>query len=330
MRVHDMKYSVISISSSGVSSAVFLDNSDPLILRERQTMSVRNYIDDGKLSSRGIERLVELILEAKSRCYSVGVDLAWLIATDSLRSIKNLSRVRNEVKARTGMEINLIEAETEALCDAAANRSAREYDSPVIIDLGGSSIELFDFNGKEESVICLDFGLDDLTRKFVKRIYPTKKEADEIKNYLKKKLKAMDIPKAGKYKTAVLSGSITQSIYDVYCDYEDIPIVDKADKVMEPEGFRKLSKHLFDGSKRSMIVIKNAPDKLHTIGTAMVVLRTLLKRFQVSCVKVSDYGVKEGYMRLILEDSVSGESYRFSYDDNAQKDKDGEVSSDGQ
>ena len=58
MRVHDMKYSVISISSSGVSSAVFLDNPDQLILRERQTMSVRNYIDDGKLSSRGIERLV--------------------------------------------------------------------------------------------------------------------------------------------------------------------------------------------------------------------------------------------------------------------------------
>ena len=78
-----------------------------------------------------------------------------------------------------------------------------------------------------------------------------------------------------------------------------------------------------------MIVKKTAPDKLHTIGTAMVVLRTLLKRFQVSCVKVSDYGVKEGYMRLILEDSVSGESYRFSYDDNAQQDKGGVVSSDG-
>ena len=133
MRVHDMKYSVISISSSGVSSAVFLDNPDQLILRERQTMSVRNYIDDGKLSSRGIERLVELILEAKSRCYSVGVDLAWLIATDSLRSIKNLSRVRNEVKARTGMEINLIEAETEALCDAAANRSPNKKQMKLII-----------------------------------------------------------------------------------------------------------------------------------------------------------------------------------------------------
>ena len=310
-----MKYAVIDISSSGVSffAANAKDNDFEIEFKERHTLSLKHYIENGKLLARGIEKLTEALSLVKSKCEALSVAKGWLIATASLRTIENFDDVHKEIAKRTGMSINLIDVKSEAACDVAANSQCVSYESPVLIDMGGASIEICDFTveGKEDYV-CLDFGLDDLTNRFVSKIYPTFEEADEIKEYLKKKLKKAGVPKDGVFSTAVLSGSIMQSIYDVYCDYADIPAVDKSLKVIEPKEFRKLSKHLFDNSKRSMIVLTNAPEKLHVIGTAMVALRTLLKRFNVKKVIVSDYGVKEGYLKLILEGKLSGEPFTVS------------------
>lgn len=310
-----MIYSVIDISSSGVSFiAVNTAGEDfEVIFKERHTLSLKHYIEKGKLSARGIEKLTEALLDVKDKCVALNVEKGWLIATASLRSIANFDRVHKEIASRTGMSINLIDVKTEAFCDIAANRQCMTYDRPVLIDMGGASIEICDFTKKgKEDMTCLDFGLEDLTNRFVGKIYPTFDEAEEIKAYLKKKLKKADVPKEGTFSTAVLSGSIMQSIYDVYCDYADIPAVDKSVKTIAPKEFKKLSKHLFDDSKRSMLILTNAPDKLHVIGTAMVVLRTILKRFDVKNVIVSDYGVKEGYLKLITEGRESGEAFIIS------------------
>lgn len=307
-----MKYAVIDISSSGVSffAANAVGNDFEIEFRERHTLSLKHYIENGKLSARGIEKLTEALSDVKSKCAALNVNKGWLIATASLRTIANFDRVHKEIAKRTGMSINLIDVKTEAFCDIAANRQCMTLERPVLIDMGGASIEICDFTKKgKEDMTCLDFGLEDLTNRFVSKIYPTFDEAEEIKAYLKKKLKKADVPKEGVFATAVLSGSIMQSIYDVYCDYADIPAVDKAVKTIEPQAFKKLSKHLFDNSKRSMIILTNAPEKLHVIGTAMVVLRTILKRFEVKKIIVSDSGVKEGYLKLVLEGKESGEAF---------------------
>lgn len=310
-----MKYAVIDISSSGVS--FFAANAEgedfEIEFRARHTLSLKHYIEKDKLSARGIEKLTEALNDVKSKCQALNVEKGWLIATASLRSIANFDSVHKEIAERTGMSINLIDVKTEAFCDIAANRQCMSYDKPVLIDMGGASIEICDFTKKDKKgMTCLDFGLEDLTGRFVEKIYPTFEEAEEIKDYLKKKLKKAGVPKDGVFATAVLSGSIMQSIYDVYCDYADIPAVDKAVRTIEPKEFSKLAKRLFDDSKRSMLILTNAPDKLHVIGTAMVVLRTILKRFDVKKIIVSDRGVKEGYLKLILEGKESGEAFDIS------------------
>lgn len=309
-----MKYSVIDISSSGMSFIVAeeSENGTKILFRERIGLSLRHYVEGSRLSSRGIEKLAETAATVKEKCIALGVDKGWLISTAALRYIKNFKAVQSEIFERTGMSINLIDGKTEAFCDYISNKESFGRKKAVLIDMGGASIEICDLSSDDKKGMkILDFGLDDLNKRFVKKVFPTESEADDIKDYLKKKLKEAEILKDGVYKTAVLSGSVAQAVYDLYCDYADIPAVDK-EKSIEPKTFKKLAKHMFDDSKRSMLVLTNAPDKLYVMGSAMIALRTILNRFDVEKAIVSDCGVKEGYLSLVLGGAIKAEPFELN------------------
>ena len=58
-------------------------------------------------------------------------------------------------------------------------------------------------------------------------------------------------------------------------------------------------------------MLNNAPEKLYLIGSAAIVLKHLFKRFGVDNIVVSDRGVKEGYLQLVLEGKETGAYYEF-------------------
>ena len=72
--------------------------------------------------------------------------------------------------------------------------------------------------------------------------------------------------------------------------------------------------HLLTGEDRSRLVLNNAPEKLYLIGSAAIVLKLLFKRFGVDHILVSDRGVKEGYLQLVLEGRECGLYYDFTSD----------------
>lgn len=96
----------------------------------------------------------------------------------------------------------------------------------------------------------------------------------------------------------MLVGATNRAIYDVYCDYYD-ETETGGEKRIEYDRLKKLCKHLVRSSDRSMLVLKNAPEKIYTLTTAAVVLRAMLKYFGVANIVVSDFGVKEGYLALV-------------------------------
>ena len=69
---------------------------------------------------------------------------------------------------------------------------------------------------------------------------------------------------------------------------------------------------MFDDSKRSMLVLTNAPDKLYVMGSAMIAMRTLLNRFDVERAIISDCGVKEGCLKLVLGGAIKAEPFELN------------------
>lgn len=302
-----MKYAVIDISSSSVSfiAAEVREGAAEVVFKDRIALSLRQYLAERTLECRGIDKLNSALLVAKNKCEALGVGKVYLIATAALRQIDNFEEVQKSVLDVVGMKINLIDGKSEGYYDLVANVGYAAYSRALLVDIGGASIEMCDFeNSEKEDTKFLRFGIFDINRKFVKRIQPDKNEADKIKKYLKNKFDEEDLPKKGCYSTLVLVGATNLALYGVYSDFVK---AEGQEKRIDVKLFKKLVKHLLDDRSRSALVLSSAPEKVYLVATAAIVLKTLFKRFAPENVVVSDMGVKEGYLSLILAGKENGE-----------------------
>ena len=308
-----MKYSVIDISSSSISMIVAESEGGKteVIFKERSSLSLVHYLEDGALSERGIQKLIEMLARYKDMSAGLGVERGYLIATAALRHVKNFDEVAAAILAETELTVNLIDGTTEAYCDYIANLYYKSFDRPVLIDLGGKSIEICDLaKSSKDEMMSIPFGLIDLYRKFVSGIYPDEKEAKDIRRYAKKKFDEAGIPEEGVYSTAIIVGATGAAIYDIYAEFSD-ETTSAGVRTIRRKKFKKLADHLLTGEDRSRLVLNNAPEKLYLIGSAAIVLKLLFKRFDVENIIVSERGVKEGYLQLVLEGKESGAYYDF-------------------
>ena len=301
-----MKYAIIDISSSSISLLVAEGKKTfDVLLRERENVSILHYMEGKNLSERGVEKLVENLNKMKGVCRKMEIDKCYVISTASMRNFDNFEWVLSELKRRAAVSVNLLDGQEEAYCDLISNEGYRALDRAVLTDIGGGSIELCDLTqNNPDALVYLDFGPIQLNRRFVENIHPTEEEAKDIKKFVRKKLEKSGLPGDSAFSTAVLVGATNQAIYDVYCDYYDAE--KEGEKRIEYDRLKKLCKHLVRSSDRSMLVLKNAPEKIYTLTTAAVILRAMLKYFGVSNIVVSDFGVKEGYLALVTDGRWEG------------------------
>ena len=139
-----MKYAVIDISSSSISmiAAAAEAQRAEVVFKERSALSLVHYLGEEGLSPRGTEKLLEILNRYKETAVELGVERCYLIATAALRHVKNFADIAHCVQEGTGLVINLIDGETEAYCDYVANTYFKTFERPVLIDLGGKSIEI--------------------------------------------------------------------------------------------------------------------------------------------------------------------------------------------
>lgn len=296
-----MKFAVIDLSSTGVSIVVAEGDKDTglftSVYKDRTNIAVADYFDGRSISRRGIEKLIDALILARSACKAMGVDECYCISTAALRNIDNIEEVAENIRMRTGIVINYLDGETEAYCDFVSNRKYAAYDRVILIDVGGGSVELCDFSKeRKDEMICLDFGPIKLRNKYVTDIYPTEDQAKHIKKYVRKKSDECKLAGKSKFSTAVLVGSINDAIYAVYREFCE---KEKLGTEFDYAKFKQFSKWLATSSDRTRLIMKVAPEKIHVLPVATLVLKELLRRFKPDNVVVSDCGVKEGYMSLI-------------------------------
>ena len=98
----------------------------------------------GRLSEAAIARTIDALRVCRDKMISRGVTRARTIATEACRSAANGTSFVDEVRERLGIELEIVDRETEAHLAAAgvgdlADRDAR---SIVMFDIGGGSSEI--------------------------------------------------------------------------------------------------------------------------------------------------------------------------------------------
>ena len=296
-----MRYAVIDISASSLSLLVADINGELKVqFTDRETLSVLHYAEEGKLTERGIRKIAEGLKRLKNVAVKYGAEKCYVISTASVRNFKNYEEVETALKDLAGVELNLLSGEEEAFCDLTANSGAPE--KSLLVDIGGGSIEVCDPAGTGSSAF-LDFGTIGLKRKFVRHTHPSEEEAVRIRRHVKKSLAKLGFGTPGEYELALLLGPVDHAIAEMYADRYGI----KGESVeLEYDKLKKLRNFLLSSSKRSLLIVKIAPERMDTFVTSVVALCAVLKYYGIERAVRSPYGVKEGYLLLVAKGGREG------------------------
>ncbi len=104
----------------------------------------------GRLSEAAIERTIGALAVCRDKMRLHGVARARLIATEACRSAANGAQFLDQVRERLGIQLEIVDRETEAHlaavgCGALADRDAQ---SIVLFDIGGGSSEIVWLSGE--------------------------------------------------------------------------------------------------------------------------------------------------------------------------------------
>ncbi len=98
----------------------------------------------GRLSPAAIERTLGALEICRRKIEARGVTRARLIATEACRAARNGEDFLRRVRRRTGLELEIVDRETEAHLAAAGSASLADQaaESAVLFDIGGGSSEI--------------------------------------------------------------------------------------------------------------------------------------------------------------------------------------------
>jgi|GEM_PF-5356832 len=300
-----MKYSVIKITAGSVELAVG-DSNGKVLHKERKPISLVSYVENKRLSERGVEKLTEIINKFKEICIERGADEIHSIALELKKLLS--AEVLDSIYMATGLKFKKLSGKACAYYDSISAEEFFGRENLVVINTGGCVTTLSDMGNIFSRVVKM--GSVKICSDFIKNVFPSKKETQNALDCIEKKLKSGFFNRY--FSDAVIIGDVSYAVAQMYADY----FHEKLDKefVMTRKKLNEFFKFFLGDSQRSALVLKYAPERLFTAAGSVLILKAILKKLKPARIYVRDYSVIDGYLRA----AVSGKLYQKLRDANIE------------
>src|SRR5258706_9475985 len=138
---------------------------------------------DGELSRAGAESLIASVAQARDASAALKTDDLLAFATSAVRDAKNSSRVLKRVREETGVDLQVLSGEAEAIMTFLAVRRWFGWSAGrlLVMDIGGGSLELAAGIDEEPDVaMSAPLGAGRLTRERLVGDPPTAASVDAL------------------------------------------------------------------------------------------------------------------------------------------------------
>jgi exopolyphosphatase/guanosine-5'-triphosphate,3'-diphosphate pyrophosphatase len=150
----------------------------------------------GRLDPDAAAQTLATIVEFVQKARDLGAEKIVGVATAALRDVSDGVEFIAQVKARAGVDLEIITGETEAQLSYLAVTRGLQLDPAaklLIADIGGGSTELIRAEpGRELDVVSLQIGSVRLTERFVHHDPPTAHEGMDLRLAVNEALKALE------------------------------------------------------------------------------------------------------------------------------------------
>jgi exopolyphosphatase/guanosine-5'-triphosphate,3'-diphosphate pyrophosphatase len=160
--------------------------SEKWVLRLAEQMDAR-----GKITREGADHLVRTVREALASASAMGCDDVIAFATSAVRDASNAAAVLDRVHAQTGVALEVLSGEEEAILTFLAARRWCGWSAGrlLVVDIGGGSLEIAVGLDEEPDVaVSLPLGAGRLTRMWLTQDPPRRREIDALREHIVEQL----------------------------------------------------------------------------------------------------------------------------------------------
>jgi exopolyphosphatase/guanosine-5'-triphosphate,3'-diphosphate pyrophosphatase len=147
--------------------------------------------NDGDLKKSSIKSLIEVLNECNKFIVNHDCDELLAFATSALRESKNSDEILEKIRAETGIDLQVLDGEHEAILTFLAVRRWFGWSSGrlLVADIGGGSLEVaIGADENPEVAISSPLGAGRLTRDFFTSEIPNMAELETLRDHVKKTL----------------------------------------------------------------------------------------------------------------------------------------------
>lgn len=300
-------YGVIDIGSNTIRLVIYKWEGPGFtaLLNKKESAGLANYVrSDGCLSQTGVRRAEQALAEFREILDHIPVERTYVFATASLRNIANTEAVVDQLRKSSGFAVEVISGEEEAAYDFRGALLATELDRGLLVDVGGGSTEFVLFEDRRERFAhSIGIGSLNLYTKYVNGILPGKKEYQALSDRVRRELEGClaEVRQAQPQTVCAVGGSARAAgklirAWDPALEWEDGGFSVKTLKKL-------LHLSCEDRDAFVRLVLRNAPERIHTIVPGMTVLYRTARYCGADHILPSPYGVREGYLCARLEQS---------------------------
>lgn len=291
-----MKYAIIDIGSNSMRLTVYSVEKDSftILFKDKTMAGLANYIEHGTLTEEGIRRAGTVLLSFAKTLEHLEITNISAFATASLRNVHNTHQATQELSDMVGFPIQVLSGEEEATFGYVGAMQDTDMDSGLFVDIGGASTELVEFEHSQvNQASSYPIGSLKLYRDCVKQILPGKGSYHRMEKALQRELGHLpsnDLPCG---QIAAVGGSARAALKLARTVFQLPQTCRTVTAVQLDEVFALLRS---DQRTVADLILKAAPERLHTLIPGLMILRHVVRTFEANEVIVSRYGVREGYL----------------------------------
>ncbi len=301
-----MKQAVIDIGSNSIRLTLYeTDGTEFRILfREKIMAGLAGYVEEGALTADGIACACKALIEFGQILRALKITRTAVFATASLRNIRNTKEALAVIEAETHYSIEVIGGEEEALLGYTGAMRELKLCDGVFLDIGGASTELVLFeNGEVRNSHSFPVGSLNLYRRCVKKILPGAGSLRRIEKMIKEEMDDTNLLPAERHSPLVCVGGTARAVQSIAGKYFGLP--ENCRSVTAEQLEELCGVLLFDRKQATELILKNEPDRIHTLLPGLLILQHVFQHFEATEMFVSRYGVREGFLcqRLLTKDT---------------------------
>lgn len=291
-----MKHAVIDIGSNSMRLTVYSveKNGFTILFKEKIMAGLANYIEHGTLTEEGIRCAGAGLRSFSDTLKHLEITSISAFATASLRNIHNTQQATAALSQVAGFPIQVLSGEEEATYGYMGAMQDVSMSNGLFVDIGGASTELVEFQDRvPNQAVSYPIGSLKLYRDCVKHILPGDGSYARMKKALKRELGQIPTPKHPCQQIAAVGGSARAALKLARTVFHLPQTCRTVTAQHLQEVFSLLRSHPRTATD---LILKSAPERLHTLIPGLMILLHIVQTFQANQVIVSRYGVREGYL----------------------------------